>query len=209
VKQKKSKAKRPAPRKKPPARAAKPPPTKKPVAVKPKTVRKPEDPRVKKFQSALGHALYNRRMLDRAFAELREKMSDTKKKALQALAAAALAVSAAAQVLAEDEETSTPTPAEPAKPETPKAPASKKKTEEKAKPAETPAAEPAKAEEKAKPAAEDGKAIMDKIRDACKEYANVYGRDGLRAVLDKYAPGKTVADIPADKLPEFLKDLGG
>jgi hypothetical protein len=50
---------------------------------------------------------------------------------------------------------------------------------------------------------------MDKIRDACKEYANVYGRDGLRAVLDKYAPGKTVADIPADKLPEFLKDLGG
>jgi hypothetical protein len=123
MKQKKSKAKRPAPRKKPPERAAKPPPpTKKPVAVKPKTVRKPEDPRVKKFQSALGHALYNRRMLDRAFAELREKMSETKKKALQALAAAALAVSAAAQVLAEDEETSTPTPAEPAKPETPKAP---------------------------------------------------------------------------------------
>jgi hypothetical protein len=206
MKQKKSKAKRPAPRKKPPERVAKPPPpTKKPVAVKPKTVRKPEDPRVKKFQSALGHALYNRRMLDRAFAELREKMSDTKKKALQALAAAALAVSAAAQVLAEDEETSTP--AEPAKPETPKAPASKKKTEA-PKPAETPAAEP-KAEEKAKPAADDGKAIMDKIRDACKEYANVYGRDGLRAVLDKYAPGKTVADIPADKLPEFLKDLGG
>jgi hypothetical protein len=204
MKQKKSKAKRPAPRKKPPERVAKPPPpTKKPVAVKPKTVRKPEDPRVKKFQSALGHALYNRRMLDRAFAELREKMSDTKKKALQALAAAALAVSAAAQVLAEDEETSTP--AEPAKPETPKAPASKKKTEA-PKPAETPAAEP-KAEEKAKP--DDGKAIMDKIRDACKEYANVYGRDGLRAVLDKYAPGKTVADIPADKLPEFLKDLGG
>lgn len=206
MKQKKSKAKRPAPRKKPPERVAKPPPpTKKPVAVKPKTVRKPEDPRVKKFQSALGHALYNRRMLDRAFAELREKMSDTKKKALQALAAAALAVSAAAQVLAEDEETSTP--AEPAKPETPKAPAGKKKTEEKAKPAETPAAEP-KAEAP-KPAADDGKAIMDKIRDACKEYANVYGRDGLRAVLDKYAPGKTVADIPADKLPEFLKDLGG
>lgn len=206
MKQKKSKAKRPAPRQKSSGLVAKPPP-RKPERTKPKSPprkpeRKPEDPRVKKFQSALGHALYDKRVLDRVLAELREKMSETKKKALQALAAAALAVSAAAQVLAEDEET---TPAAPPEPATPKG--GGKKKPEPPKPPEPPA-EPAK-EEKAKPAADDGKAIMDKIRDACKEYANVYGRDGLRAVLDKYAPGKTVADIAADKLPDFLKDLGG
>jgi hypothetical protein len=47
---------------------------------------------------------------------------------------------------------------------------------------------------------------MKQARDAAKSYAEVYGRDGLVAVLKKYTKG-TLADIPAEQLPELVKEL--
>jgi hypothetical protein len=51
--------------------------------------------------------------------------------------------------------------------------------------------------------------IMARARAAAKGYAEVYGRDGLVDVLKKYLPGEkgTLADVPADKLPDLLKEL--
>lgn len=77
------------------------------------------------------------------------------------------------------------------------APAAKKKAEEKK-------ADEPKVEEK-KPA--EGGDLMEKCREAAQGYAGVYGREGLRKILDKYVPGKPMADVPADKLPDLLKDL--
>jgi hypothetical protein len=51
--------------------------------------------------------------------------------------------------------------------------------------------------------------IMARARAAAKGFAEVYGRDGLVDVLKKYLPGEkgTLADVPADKLPDLLKEL--
>lgn len=143
---------------------------------------------VSHYRSALGRALYDKRKVE-------SKMNETQKKALKACEAAALAMAAAIAALAESS------------PEAAAAPA----PEEKKKPGPKPKAEEPKTETTQKPAAPEPpkeKSIMDKVRDACKEYAGINGREALRELLNKYTD-KTVADIPADKLPEFLKDLGG
>lgn len=48
--------------------------------------------------------------------------------------------------------------------------------------------------------------LQAQCRKAAKGYAEVYGREGLKDVLKKYTEG-TLADVPAEKLPELLVAL--
>lgn len=85
--------------------------------------------------------------------------------------------------------------------ETPKpAPAAKKK--ETPAPAAAAAAAPEAGKSQAGPT---GDLVAD-ARKAAKAYAEVYGREGLKEQLSKFTD-KTLADVPADKLPELIKAL--
>lgn len=141
-------------------------------------------------------------------------MNTVQKNALNAIHLAATALVAATGALvasftADAPEAATPnhTPeaATPAPAETPKrGPGRPPKAAATPPPAE-PAAAPAKPAEPAAAAAAPVD-LLDQCRKAAQEYAGVYGREGLRAILNKYTD-KTMADVPADKLADLLKEL--
>lgn len=55
-------------------------------------------------------------------------------------------------------------------------------------------------------AAPVGGDLMAEARKKAKEYAEVYGREGLKEMLSKFTTG-TLAEVPADKLPDLIKAL--
>lgn len=75
-----------------------------------------------------------------------------------------------------------------------------------------PAAAPAETKPAASPAPEangkeDPGAVMAKCRTALSEYAKTYGREGVRALLDKYgAAGKALSDVPVENFPALLAE---
>lgn len=81
-----------------------------------------------------------------------------------------------------------------------------------AKPKPPPAAKKAPPPPPPPPAAETqpegGATDPEALRALCKAYVDIYGAEGLRTVMNQFTTG-TVADIPPDKLPEFIAAIGG
>lgn len=139
----------------------------------------------------------------------KKELHMSRKSAMLALAAAVAACATAAQALATEE------PDPEAKPE-PK-PAAAKKAAAEPKPQEEKPAEPPKVpavEKKPEPAPKAvdgaGEAItFDKLKDAFKGYAEVYGVADAKAKMLKHTPEgkKTLGDIPPEKYAEAYADF--